>query len=423
MEQGYGSQGETNTPANGGQADSGANNKTGGNQRSNSDQQLLEDVQFNFTDMKPAALSVVSHQSLPAQYHHSLNGQYMQEAPYAQGQGQYPPPRWKGPPSQHQQHRPYGMHEASSAGGMMHGMYDPSYRSDMQYQQQQQQHQYQPPSYRDYGGGGLGYARGFMPMGSRFDVGMGARGGRGVGRGGGGRGGGRQFNRKTQVQDRLSENKDRTIYVSEIDHNVTEEDLAVLFSKCGDVVDCRLCGDAHSRMRFAFIEFSPETGEAAVSKALSFNNYPLGSYPIRVLKSRTAIVPVKRDKMPQTDDDIERCQRTIYVSKFRSRLSEQDVINFFETMCTGEGDLGKVNKIRLLADDNHNTAIAFVEFVTPETASVALANCQGALMGCLPLRVSPSKTPVRSAEEDKLAKEAELQYQQQQQQQQSAASM
>eukprot|EP01024_Parvocaulis_polyphysoides_P047331 TRINITY_DN4487_c1_g1_i2.p2 TRINITY_DN4487_c1_g1~~TRINITY_DN4487_c1_g1_i2.p2 ORF type:complete len:365 (+),score=67.13 TRINITY_DN4487_c1_g1_i2:178-1272(+) len=359
MEQGYGSQGEVNTPASGG-------------------------------------------------------GGYMQESAYVQGQH---PPRWKPPPQQHQQRMQYGMHDAAAAQGMMHGMYDPSYRGNMQYQQQQHHYQH-PASYARHGDYvGPGYARGFMPMGGRFDAQMGRGRGGGGGGGRGGRGAGRQFNRKTQIQDRLSSNKDRTVYVSEIDHNVTEEDLAVLFSKCGDVVDCRLCGDAHSRMRFAFVEFSPETGEAAVTKALQFNNYPLGSYPIRVLKSRTAIVPVKRDLMPQSEDEIERCQRTIYVSNIDKRLSKEDVINFFETMCQGEGDLGKVNKIRLLADDNHNTAIAFVEFVTPETASVALANCQGALMGCLPLRVSPSKTPVRSEEEDRLLKEA-----QQQQQQQSEAA-
>jgi hypothetical protein len=36
---------------------------------------------------------------------------------------------------------------------------------------------------------------------------------------------------------------------------VTEEQLASLFQDCGQVVDCRVCGDANSAMRFAFIEF------------------------------------------------------------------------------------------------------------------------------------------------------------------------
>lgn len=39
---------------------------------------------------------------------------------------------------------------------------------------------------------------------------------------------------------------------------VTEEQLASCFQKCGQVVDCRICGDPNSAMRFAFIEFLDE---------------------------------------------------------------------------------------------------------------------------------------------------------------------
>ena len=36
---------------------------------------------------------------------------------------------------------------------------------------------------------------------------------------------------------------------------VTESQLAEVFSDCGTVLDCRICGDPNSAMRFAFIEF------------------------------------------------------------------------------------------------------------------------------------------------------------------------
>ena len=39
---------------------------------------------------------------------------------------------------------------------------------------------------------------------------------------------------------------------------VTEEQLAGAFQDCGQVVDCRMCGDPNSAMRFAFIEFYHE---------------------------------------------------------------------------------------------------------------------------------------------------------------------
>jgi len=41
---------------------------------------------------------------------------------------------------------------------------------------------------------------------------------------------------------------------------VTEEQLAAAFQVCGQVVDCRVCGDPNSAMRFAFIEFYSEDG-------------------------------------------------------------------------------------------------------------------------------------------------------------------
>nr|GEX97223.1 polyadenylate-binding protein-interacting protein 12-like isoform X1 [Tanacetum cinerariifolium] len=50
----------------------------------------------------------------------------------------------------------------------------------------------------------------------------------------------------------------RTVYVSDIDHQVTEEQLAALFINCGQVVDCRVCGDPNSVLRFAFIQFTDE---------------------------------------------------------------------------------------------------------------------------------------------------------------------
>jgi hypothetical protein len=53
-----------------------------------------------------------------------------------------------------------------------------------------------------------------------------------------------------------------------------------------------------------------------------------------------------------------------------------------------------VSKIRLLGDTQHSCKIAFVEFATAESARGAL-KLSGALLGTLPLRISPSKTPVR----------------------------
>ncbi|KAL6999755.1 Polyadenylate-binding protein-interacting protein 9 [Sarracenia purpurea var. burkii] len=178
----------------------------------------------------------------------------------------------------------------------------------------------------------------------------------------------------------------RTVYVSEIDHNVTEERLASVFSsKCGQVVDCRICGDPHSRLRFAFVEFADEQG---AREALNLCGTIIGFYPIRVLPSKTAILPVNPTFLPRSEDEREMCARTVYCTNIDKLISQADVKFFFESCC------GEVSRLRLLGDNVHSTRIAFVEFTMAESAIAAL-NCSGRLLGTQPIRVSPSKTPVR----------------------------
>ncbi|XP_052179025.1 polyadenylate-binding protein-interacting protein 9-like [Diospyros lotus] len=178
----------------------------------------------------------------------------------------------------------------------------------------------------------------------------------------------------------------RTVYVSEIDQNVTEERLAALFSgKCGQVVDCRICGDPHSRLRFAFVEFADER---SAREALNLSGTIIGFYPIRVLPSKTAILPVNPTFLPRSEDEREMCARTVYCTNIDKHISQADVKFFFESCC------GEVSRLRLLGDNVHSTRIAFVEFAMAESAIAALS-CSGKILGTQPIRVSPSKTPVR----------------------------
>ncbi|XP_030540280.1 polyadenylate-binding protein-interacting protein 11 isoform X1 [Rhodamnia argentea] len=194
----------------------------------------------------------------------------------------------------------------------------------------------------------------------------------------------RRINSRTSMAQR-EEIIRRTVYVSDIDQQVTEEQLAGLFVSCGQVVDCRICGDPNSVLRFAFIEFTDEEGARA---ALNLSGTMLGFYPVRVLPSKTAIAPVNPTFLPRTEDEREMCTRTIYCTNIDRKVTQADVKLFFESVC------GEVYRLRLLGDYHHSTRIAFVEFVMAESAIAAL-NCSGVVLGALPIRVSPSKTPVR----------------------------
>ncbi|XP_073115253.1 polyadenylate-binding protein-interacting protein 8-like [Elaeis guineensis] len=177
----------------------------------------------------------------------------------------------------------------------------------------------------------------------------------------------------------------RTVYVSYIDHHVTEEQLAALFGSYGKVLDCRICCDANSVLRFAFIEFANEYGARA---ALNLDGTVLGYYPVRVLPSKTAILPVNPTLLPRSEDEREMCTRTVYCTNIDKKLTQTDLKEFFQSCC------GEVSRLRLLGDNVHSTRIAFVEFVRAESALRAL-NCSGTVLGALPIRLSPSKTPVR----------------------------
>lgn len=201
----------------------------------------------------------------------------------------------------------------------------------------------------------------------------------------------RRSRRAKDKQAALQENVRKTVYISDLDQQITEEQLATFFSECGTVVDCRVCGDPNSAMRFAFVEF--QSAEGAV-EALKMTGCDLGSSRVRVLPSKTAIVPVNKDLMPRNKEEMEQCSRTVYATNIDKKVDREDVQRFFEALC------GPVCRLRLLGDHAHSTRIAFVEFASADSALAALS-CSGALLGTMPIRVSPSKTPVRFSNKEK----------------------
>lgn len=60
--------------------------------------------------------------------------------------------------------------------------------------------------------------------------------------------------------------------------------------------------------------------------------------PLRVLPSKTAIMPVSKDLMPRSNDEIERCSRTVYVANIDKKVDRNDVKNFFEQLCGAYGE-------------------------------------------------------------------------------------
>jgi len=195
----------------------------------------------------------------------------------------------------------------------------------------------------------------------------------------------RQRRKKHKTRNPDKDSVKRTVYVCDIENSVTEEQLAGLFISCGEVIDCRICGDPNSTLRFAFVEF---TSEVSATNALTLNGAVLNFQQLQVLPSKTSIVPVNPVYLPQSSNELEVCSRTVYVTNIDRVIDRKSLTMFFEQTC------GSVSKSRVLGQSHFPTRIAFVEFARAESAMGAL-NCSGAILGKFPIRVSPSKTPVR----------------------------
>ena len=200
----------------------------------------------------------------------------------------------------------------------------------------------------------------------------------------------------------------RTVYVRNLDAEVTEVHLLHVFGACGGVQDSRLCSDPHSTLRYAFLQFD---AEEAAGRALALNGTVLGRHAVRVSRSRTAIVPVNSSLLPRSEEELERCKRTAYVTNLDADLdvcalamhsilplqTDPDcaqgpaVHAFFDRLC------GPVTRVHVTRMQGQSTGAAFVEFADELGAGRAL-NCGGARIKQLPIRVSPSKTPLQTRE-------------------------
>ena len=146
------------------------------------------------------------------------------------------------------------------------------------------------------------------------------------------------------------------------------------------------------RARIQAAAFTRHNDVPLALQALALTGAVMGSYSIKVVRSKTAIVPVNASLLPRTEEESERCKRTVYVTNIdlgvevrlcgpdarravltACELAKQpaEVSGFFETLC------GPVAQLHLTKLDSQDTQVAFVEFSTAHSADRALS-CGGA---------------------------------------------
>ncbi|KAF3565771.1 hypothetical protein DY000_02011370 [Brassica cretica] len=122
----------------------------------------------------------------------------------------------------------------------------------------------------------------------------------------------------------------------------------------------------------------PSNVSEGARSAVSLSGTLFGSYPIKVRLSKTAIAPVDPSLLPKSQDEREKCAKTVYCTNIDKKVTQMELEDFFKTAC------GEIQHVRLIGYCNHQTFIAFVEFKRVESAVSAL-NCSGIVLGGLPL--------------------------------------
>jgi RNA recognition motif-containing protein len=202
-----------------------------------------------------------------------------------------------------------------------------------------------------------------------------------------------------------SDATEKTIYVTNIDSQITEDQLYDFFNSYAHVDKYKLCGDTSHPTRFAFVEFS--TREGAI-EALQLNNSQIGAYNIKISPSRTAISngsnrngglsqhrnshrPARESRSNSfnnsTPQHQEQVGRTVYVGNVDISITEDELQEFFHETC------GPVSKVSLAGDSEHSARFAFIEFANTEARDKALTK-SGVMLGNRIIRVNISRTPI-----------------------------
>ena len=148
----------------------------------------------------------------------------------------------------------------------------------------------------------------------------------------------------------------RTVFVTQLSHNLRTRDLFDFFDSAGKVYDVKMVSDRQNRKRqgSAYVEFYEE---AAVPIALEMSGSLLCDVPILVQESEA-----EKNKLAEESYRLmmeEKKQKRIsklYVGNIHHRLTESDLSSLF-------GTIGQVKSVNLMKDDyGESKGFAYVKY-------------------------------------------------------------
>jgi len=156
-----------------------------------------------------------------------------------------------------------------------------------------------------------------------------------------------------------------SLYVGDLDREVTEAQLYELFSTVGPVASIRVCRDAVTRrsLGYAYVNYNSAMDETAAERALEQLNYTrVNDKPIRIMWSH-------RDPAARRNN-----LGNIFIKNLEASIDNKALHDTFETF-------GKIISAKVATDASGNSrGYGFVHYETEEAAKKAIDTVNGMLL-------------------------------------------
>ena len=189
------------------------------------------------------------------------------------------------------------------------------------------------------------------------------------------------FKADSQEPSASDGNQKFTLFVSNLDYRVEEEELKNFFTSFGNVKEVRLVKHASGQSKgFAYVEMSSNED---VEKALARDNELVRGRPMYIAKSD----PNKKGHQFKYSMGLEK--KKIFIKGLPTSATKEEVTEMFEPY-------GRLHEVRLVTYRNgHFKGIAYVEFEQEKDASQAILKTDGKTVRDKTISVALSNPPER----------------------------
>jgi len=193
---------------------------------------------------------------------------------------------------------------------------------------------------------------------------------------------------KPEDVDHLSESAEkklRTVFLSNLEYSVSDDDIRDFMSSSGVILDVRLVKKPDGSSKgFAFVEFEKQS-EAI--EALKRDNELLGQRPLYISKCVDKNSE-KTNPIFKYDKGLEK--NKLFINNLDTEVTRKDLAEVFEKY-------GKLKEIRLpIYRNGHSKGIAFVDFEDELGAATALIKADNMKLKTKEIRVALSNPPKRA---------------------------